>query len=194
MEYLKDLRATMSFRNNTFEIARLRAYVLDGALYGRNILFNLADMKKQNMEFNLVLDVTNVDIGKLDEQEAAKKKRDAELSLNANFKGHGLDISRELSMEGFINIHKIGDKFANRLLKGLSTEKGQSKLGAIGQFAVDNSMNVTGFRFNLDKGLVYATVTFSRRTFGYLLGVKNERVEFERMPIQEYLRKVQTGD
>jgi hypothetical protein len=37
---------------------------------------------------------------------------------------------------------------------------------------------------------VYATVGFSRRTIGYLFGVKDEKVEFDRMPIQEYLRKV----
>lgn len=188
-EYMRDFSATMFFRDNTFEIVTLRAYVLDGALYGKNIFFNLADMKQQNMEFRMLLDVTNVDIGRLDDP-TAPKTRDAELSLNANFSGRGVDVKKELNVQGNVSIYKIGEKFANRLLKGLSTEKGKSKLGGIGQFAVDNTMNVKGFNFNLDKGLVYATVTFSRRAIGYLFGVKDEKVEFERMPVQEYLRKV----
>ncbi len=189
-EYLRDFSAVMFFRENTFEIPVMRAYVMDGSLYGRDILFNLADMKPRNMEFRMVLDVTNVDIGRLDDPDPRKKTRDAELSLNANFSGRGLDIERELSTQGTINIYKIGEKFANRLLKGLSTEKGTSKLGGVAQFAVDNSMNVKGFNFNLDRGLVYTTVGFSRRAIGYLFGVKDEKVEFDRMPIQEYLRKV----
>ncbi|HSV96737.1 MAG TPA: hypothetical protein VLM75_07365 [Spirochaetota bacterium] len=189
-EYLKDFSATMAFRENTFEIPAMRAYVLDGSLYGRDILFNLADMKPRNMEFRVALDVTNVDIGRLDDPDSREKRRDAELSLNANFVGRGVDIERELSAQGYVNIHKIGEKFARGLLKGLSTEKGTSKLGGVAQFAVDNSMNVKGFNFNLDRGLVYATVTFSRRAIGYLFGVKDEKVEFDRMPIQEYLRKV----
>ncbi len=189
-EYLKDFSATMFFRDNTFEIVKLKAYVLDGALYGRDILFNLADMKKQNFEYKLILDVTNVDIGRLDDPDVSKKTRDAELSLNANFVGKNLDFSKELNIKGYINIYKIGDKFANRLMTGLSTEKGKSKLG-MAQFAVDNSQTVRSFNFNLDKGLVYATVLFVKKgVFGYLVGVKDEKVEFERMPIQEYLRKV----
>ncbi len=189
-EYLKDFSATMFFRENTFEIPAMRAYVLDGSLYGRDILFNLADMKKRNMEFRVALDVTNVDIGRLDDTDSKEKSRDAELSFNANFSGKGVDIERELSAQGNINIYKVGEKFANRLLKGLSTEKGKSKLGGVAQFAVDNSMIVKGFNFNLDRGLVYTTVSFSRRVIGYLFGVKDEKVEFDRMPIQEYLRKV----
>ncbi|HDP81184.1 MAG TPA: hypothetical protein ENN21_10130 [Spirochaetes bacterium] len=190
MVYMRDFSATMFFRDNTFEISTLKATALDGAIYGRDIFFNLADMKPRNMEFRYIMDVTNVDIGVLDDPDRAAKTRDAELSLNANFSGRGLDVNRELNVQGYINIYRVGEKFANRLLKGLSEEQGKSKLGALGQFAVDNSMSVKGFNFNLDKGLVYTTVTFSRRTFGYLFGVKDEKVEFQRMPIQEYLRKV----
>lgn len=194
-EYMRNFGATMFFRNNTFEIVKLRAYVLDGALYGRDILFNLADMKPDNMEFRLVLDVTNVDIGKLDEPDPAKKTRDAELSLNANFDGSGVDIKKELNIKGFVNIYKIGEEFANRLMKGLSEEKGKSKLG-VAQPIVDNFMLPKRFSFNLDKGLVYTTVDIERKTVSKLMGVsiKNDQIRFERIPIQEYLRKVARGE
>ena len=190
-EYMRNFGATMFFRNNTFEIVKLKAYVLDGALYGRDILFNLADMKPDNMEFRLILDVTNVDIGKMDEPDPALKTRDAELSLNANFDGRGVDIRKELNIKGFVNIYKIGGEFANRLMKGLSEEKGKSKLG-VAQPIVDNFMLPKRFSFNLDKGLVYTTVDIERKTMSKLMGVsiRNDQIRFERIPIQEYLRKV----
>ncbi|TAL39595.1 MAG: hypothetical protein EPN93_01230 [Spirochaetes bacterium] len=188
-EYLKDFSANMTFRENTFLISNLKAYVLDGSLYGRTIMFNLADMKPANMEYKLTLEITNVDLGKLDEFDPEKKTRDAELSLNANFAGKVGNIKKEILAQGSINIYKIGASFANRLMKGLSREKGESKLG-IAQFPVDNSMSVKGFDFNLGTGLVYTTVAFSRGAIGYLFGVKDEKVEFDRMPIQEYIRKV----
>ncbi len=191
-EFLKDFSATMFFKNNTFEIQTMKAYVMGGALYGRNILFSLADLKTDNMEYNFTMDVTNIDIGLLDDPDPKFRKRDAELSLNAQFKGKGLNVKKEFTPAGYINIHKIGDKFANRLLKGLSTEKGKSKLG-LAQFPVDNSLMVDSFNFNLDKGLVYTTVTFRRKLFGLFVGIEQDKVQFDRITLQEYLRNILGG-
>ncbi len=189
-EYLKDFEASMKFKNKIFQIVNMKAYILDGALYGRKILFNLADLNPDNMEFLLILDITNIDIGKLDEPDPAKKTRDAELSLSANFLGRGVNFQKELKPKGYINIYKIGEDFANKLMKGLSTEKGKSKLGTIGQLVVDNSVNIKGFDFNLDKGLVYATVSFSGKALSLIMGVENNRIKFDRMRLQEYLRNI----
>lgn len=198
-EYLKDFAATMFFRNNTFELAKLKMYVLDGAIYGRDILFNLADMPStgsfNNVEYRLILDVTNVDIGKLDNPDPSAKTREAELSLNANFTGKGLDMfigkgkdrSKELNVKGFVNINKVGKEFANKLLKGLSEEKGKSKLG-IAQIAVDNSMTIKGFNYNLDIGLMYANVKLERLFLGYFVTVQD--LNFDRIPIQSYLNSI----
>jgi hypothetical protein len=192
-QLMKDFSATMFFRENTFEIQTMKAYVMGGGFYGRNILFALRDLKPDNMEYSLTLDVTNVDIGLLDDPNPKTRRRDAELSLNAQFKGRGVDVKKELTPVGYINIHKIGDAFANRLLKGLSTEKGKSKLG-IAQFPVDNSMMVSGFNFNLDKGLVYTTVSFKRKAIGWLVGVEQNKVQFDRIKLQEYLRNILGGE
>jgi hypothetical protein len=183
----------MYFRNNVFEIANLKAYVLDGSLYGRNILFNLADLKTQNMEYNMMIDVTNIDIGKMDDIDPSKKTRNAELSLNANFSGRGVNINKELTTKGYINIYKIGEDFADKLMKGLSKDKGKSKLGIV-QPIVDNSLKPKGFNFNLDKGLVYTTVTFSRGFVSMFGTIEDSQVVFDRLPIQEYLRKVRKGE
>ena len=44
-EYMKDFSLAMQFKDNVFEIRNMKSYVLDGSLYGRQILFNLADFK-----------------------------------------------------------------------------------------------------------------------------------------------------
>jgi hypothetical protein len=194
-EYLKDFEASLFFRKNLFQISNMKAYILDGSFYGRRILFNLADMTPDNMEFMLIMDITNVDINKLDEPDPAKKTREAELSLNANFSGRGLNIQKELKPVGYVNIYKIGDEFASRLFKGLSEEKGESKIGVIGDFVVKNSVKPVGFNFNLDKGLVYATVlTRQEGVFGLLTNLENNEIKFDRIPLQEYLRNIMAGD
>lgn len=191
IEYMKDFSAYMFFRENVFRIADLKASVMDGSLYGRSIMFNLADFKTHHMEFDLVLDATNINIGRMDEPDYRKAiPKDAELSLSANFSGKGLNINRELAVSGYINIYEIGTDFANRLMKGLSQEKGKSKLGQPVQFIVDNSMGIEGFDFKLDKGLAYPTVRLWRKVISVLAVVDRSEVRFDRIPVQEYLRKV----
>ncbi len=192
-EYLKGLSGRIHFRDNVLEINSLRAYVLNGSLYGKNLLFNLADMKTRNMEYRLIMDISNIDIAMLDDPNPNKKRKGTEVSMNANLSGRGLDFSRELDMKGSVHIYKIGDKFARQLLTGLNEEQGKSKLG-IGQVAVDNSLSVESFDFNLDSGLMYTTVHFQRNLFGYTISVKDEEVKYERMPVQKFLRKVREGE
>ncbi len=189
-EYLKDFSANMIFSDNVFRISNLKASMLDGSIYGKTILFNLADFKLKNMEFAINLDVSNVNVERLDDTESARVSKKGELSLNANFSGRGLNINKELTPSGNVSIYKIGNKFGNRLMKALSQEKGKSKLGKPVQFAVDNSMLIKGFDFRLDKGLVYTTVKFTGKALSYFIKVENDEVVFDRIPIQEYLRKV----
>lgn len=189
-EFMKDFKAYMVFKDNVFSISNLKASVLDGSISSKSILFNLADFNLKNMEFSVNLDVLNVNIGRLDDITTKNISKDAELSLNANFSGRGLDINRELTPSGNINIFRIGEEFANRLMKGLSQEKGKSKLGKPVQFAVDNSMLAKSFDFRLDRGLVYTKVKFKGKALSRIFNVENEEVAFDRIPIQEYLRKV----
>ncbi len=189
-EYMKDFNARLSFRNRVFRIQDLKAEIMQGSLYGRSVLFNLADFKPQHMEFNLILDGTNIDLSLLDDPNPAKKSTSAELSFSSNFSGRGLDVGKELTADGYINIYEIGTKTANRLMKGLSVEKGQSKLGKVGQFAVDNSMLVKNFDFRLKNGLIYTTVNLSRKILSALITVDNSEVVFNRITVQEYLRNI----
>ena len=188
-EYMKDLEAFIAFQNEIFRISNLKCYVMDGSVFARDIMFDIAGLNLDAMEYKFMLDVTNVDINKLDEPDPAKKTRDAELSLNANFHGRGLNVSKELTPTGYINIYKIGSKFANRLMRGLSEEQGKSKLG-VAQIVVDNSMTIRNFNFNLDKGLMYVTVNFGRKILSGFASIKDNQVKYDRVPLQEFVRNI----
>ncbi len=189
-EYMKNFEANLSFKNRVFHIKNLKADIMEGSLYGRSILFNLADFKPANMEFKLILDGTNIDLSLLDNPNPKKKSTSAELSFSSNFSGKGLDIGKELTADGYINIYEIGSQTANTLMKGLSVEQGKSKLGSVGQFAVDNSMIVKDFDFRLKNGLIYTTVNFTRKLLSALITVNNNEVSFDRITVQEYLRNI----
>jgi polyisoprenoid-binding protein YceI len=193
LTYVKDARANITIDKNVLRIMNLKGNVLNGTLYGRDISINLSDLSPGEIEFAMDVNLNEADISILDKPVRGKEK-DARLSLNARFRGKGIDLEKELTATGYVNIYQIGERFANRLMRGLSTEKGKSKLGNLGQFAVDNTMKINRFNFTLDRGLVYTTVTLDKRFLGLFVGVKNDRIEFERIPLQEYLRKVTRGE
>ncbi|MBN2823682.1 MAG: hypothetical protein JXQ76_00035, partial [Campylobacterales bacterium] len=192
---LKDFSSVIYFKRNIFAIQDMRAMILDGSLDARSIMVNIADLNPANMEFKMLMDITNIDIGALDRLDGIKIDRDADLSLSANFTSKGLDVANELNTIGYIDIYKIGDKFANKLMKGLNSEKGKSKLG-FAQYIVDGFTLPKGFNFKLDKGLMYVTVTLERKIIGNITGVmvKNDKIKFDRVSIQQYLRKVSSQE
>ena len=78
---------------------------------------------------------------------------------------------------------KLGDDFAKQLMKGLSEEKGKSKLGPFGGLA--NRFTPLSFDYFIDGGIMYATVKMP-----FLVPIENHEIKFDRVPVQEYLRKV----
>lgn len=189
--FVKDFHGALFFRKNAFEIQKLSMNVLDGTVYAKDILFYLSDMNMRNMEYGLTLDVTNVDVGLLDDPDPKNKKRNAELSLNAKFYGDDLV---DYNVDGYINIFKIGKKFASRLLDGLSKEDGKSKIG-ISQWIVDHSYSVKSYNFYLGDGTMYTTVLLDRRLLGYFVpvSIKDNKIEFTRIPIKQYLKNMTGG-
>jgi AsmA family len=187
--YVKDVKGTLFFKNNAFEIQNLSGRVLEGSLLMKDTFFYLSDLNIHNMEYNFAFDLTNVDIGTLDETGSASKDRNAELSMNARLYGRDLDIKRNLKLNGSVNIFKIGDKFANKLMKGLSEEKGKSKLG-IAQPAVDYGSLPRAFNYYVDDGIMYVDVYFKSKVLGFLFGVKDNHIRFDRVPVKEYIKSI----
>lgn len=188
-EYVTDLRGYIGFTRNIIKIKDLQAGVLSGTVTLKELNFNLADLDPQHMEFNVTLNVNDIDIGKLDKPESVRINKDSLLSLNAQVAGRNLKVGQDFDISGSVNIYKVGEKFANRLFKGINEERGKSKLG-MAQFAVDNGLIITGFDFYMDKGLVYPTVFFRKKVLGVFVTVNNEQVRYERIPVNEFFNRV----
>jgi hypothetical protein len=190
-EYIKDLSASMEFRNNAFTINRFKSTVLNGSIYLRDTFFYLADFSLENMEYNVSFDATNIDIGKLDNPN--KETRESDLSLTTRLSGKGLNIQENLTIEGYITIYKMGEGFADELMKAISEEEGESKLGPA-QGVVDNSMLLDKFIFYIDKGNVYTTIKLKPKMLALVVGIENDEIKYERIPIQEFLSSISGGE
>lgn len=190
MDVVNGLDGTMHFKNNSFDIVNLQAAVLGGSLTMKDTLFYLADLDTNNMEFNLGLDVVNMNMGRLDKADSTAT--DAFLSLTSSVSGKGLDFKKRMNVTGNINIYKVGEKVAGRLMKGLEDEKGRSKIGTT-QTIVDNTMSIRGFDFYMDGGNVYTTVQLDPRHVARASGIRiaNNQIKYDRIPIQEFMRSVQ---
>lgn len=192
-EYLNDLSASMEFRDNAFTINRFKSTVMNGSIYLRNTFFYVADFSMENMEYNLMFDAVNLDIGKLDNPD--KETREADISLTTRISGKGLNVAENLTTEGTVEIYKIGNQIANELMKVMSEKEGESKLGAT-QFVVDNTMDVDRFIFYIDKGNVYATVKLEQKLISQLTftQIENNEIKYERIPVQEFLSSIMGGE
>jgi len=188
-EYMSSCKGYIGCKRNTLEIKNVQATVMGGTVTLKELLFNLADLKPENMGFRVAFNVNDIDIGKLDDPSSLRIHHDSLLSMNAIMQGKNLSTGQNLDISGTATIYKVGEQFANRLFKGLNEEKGKSKLG-MAQIAVDNSLIIAGFDFYIDKGLVYPTVVFKRKILGALVTVNNERVRYERIPVMEFFNKV----
>ncbi|MBP8081796.1 MAG: hypothetical protein KAZ87_01210 [Spirochaetes bacterium] len=193
-ELIRDLSASMRFKGNVFSITSLKAFLMNGVISSDEIMFYLADMQTKNMEYRVSLNANNIDVSQLDRITSSRNTK-AEVSLNADISGRGVDFSGDFpEINGFMNIYKIQDKFANRLMKGLSEEKGESKLG-VTQKVVDHLNLPSGFYFNIDSGNVYATVTLKRKALGYFtFHIEDDKIQYDRIPIKEYLGKIRKGE
>ncbi len=188
-EYMSSCKGYIGCKRNTLEIKNVQATVMGGTVTLKELLFNLADLKPENMGFRVAFNVNDIDIGKLDNPSSIRIHHSSLLSMNAQMEGKNLTTGQNLDVSGTATIYKIGEQFANRLFKGLNEERGKSKLG-MAQFAVDNSLIISGFDFYIDKGLVYPTVVFKRKILGAVVTVNNERVRYERIPVMEFFNKV----
>ena len=189
IEIAREIRASMAFSDNAFRINSFSALALNGSVASDGIFFNLADMKTKNMEYRLSLKVSNIDIAKMSRVESSRSTK-GELSLNMDISGRSVDFSSEFpDVNGYINIYKIEDKFANRLMKELSEEKGKSKLG-VTQKIVDHFNLPKVFYFNIDSGNIYATVLLKRKTIGNILHIEDDKIQYDRISLKEYLGKV----
>ncbi|MBN1499140.1 MAG: hypothetical protein JW982_03215 [Spirochaetes bacterium] len=186
--YVSDLKGIMFFRNSTFEIPKLRASIFGGNLLLKDTLFYLADLNVKNMEYKLNMALTNLDVYKI--QRSSQARDSAQLSFTTDISGRGLDFANNPEIKGSINIYKIGRRLASNLMKGLTAKNKKSTVDIYTRFAMDNSLSVKNMFYSIENGNIYTTVNFTKRTLGFFVSIKEEKIEFQRIPVQQYLNSI----
>jgi hypothetical protein len=65
----------------------------------KELLFNLADFKPENMGFRVACNVNDIDIGKLDNPSSIRIHHDSLLSMNAIMQGKNLSTGQNLTFQ-----------------------------------------------------------------------------------------------
>jgi hypothetical protein len=185
--YMKDFQALMFVRDNTFELKKLQARVLDGQLIGKDTLFYLGNLDPKKMQYQLKLNLINIDMAALDQTLVKKQQEGGLLSAFVNLSGQDPAAA---DPRGYIIVNKIGPDIAKEVMEALNEKEGESKLG-IAQPIVDRSTIPKSFEFRLGDGNIYTTVKFRRGAFSTVADLHPSELKYSRIPIQEFITGLQ---
>lgn len=181
--YLKDFSALMFIRDNTFELKKMSATILDGQLIGQDILFFLGNLDPKQMQYQLKMNLINIDMAALDQTLVAKQKEGGLLSAFVNIAGTD---PAAVDPRGYIIVNKIGTDIADQVMRALNEKEGKSKLG-IAQPIAANATVPQSFEFRLGDGNVYPKVKLYRKALALAADLHPTELRYSRIPIQEFV-------
>ncbi len=176
------LTGFIEFKDNFLTIDNLKIYALNGVIFARDILFNLADGSPENMQYAGVLQIRDIDVKPLLDERAQNKIDNGKLRADLNFSGSNLTDpigNTDLSF----SIFQIGSDF------GKSAINIVSPTNLITDYII-NSYSVNRVEIELTKGLVYTKVKFNKSILNKIaLGLENDELKQERVPIASFLNR-----
>ena len=179
--------ATMSFKDNVFELPNLQIFMLNGTITGQDILFNVggAPISTKKMEFTATIQIKELDFKQLMPPSAAATIDDGAVSIDTFIVGKDLSQAIE-NIQGYVSIYKIGNEFAKQGLKVVKPDS-----NGFTDLIVDSSIQVQKIDLDLREGLVYSNVYFTRGIFGNIISPKGNQIKQSRIPITEFFNNVQ---
>ncbi|MCX7998486.1 MAG: hypothetical protein N3A69_05965, partial [Leptospiraceae bacterium] len=179
------LSGFIEFRDNFLTIDNLKIYTLNGVIFARDILFNLADASPENMEFAGVLQIRDIDVKPLLDERAQNKIDDGKLKGDLTFSGSNLNDpigNTDLSF----SIFQIGRDFGKSVVNIISPTN------IITDFII-NSYSVNRVEIELTKGLVYAKVKFNKSILNKIaFSIENDELKQERIPLASFLNRAKS--
>ena len=179
--------ATMSFKDNVFELPNLHLFMLNGTITGQDILFNVggAPISTKKMEFTATIQIKELDFKQLMPPSAAATIDYGAVSIDTFIVGKDLSQAIE-NIQGYVSIYKIGNEFAKQGLKVVKPDS-----NGFTDLIVDSSIQVQKIDLDLREGLVYSNVYFTRGIFGNIISPKGNQIKQSRIPITEFFNNVQ---
>lgn len=188
--------AVVNYRNNIIFMDWLRlatykkisasqtnaTWKTSGTVDGRSVFFNLADLKPENMELGLNVQIQDLD---LEPFLPGRNRYEAEISGDLKWKTSSLK-NFLYNTEALVSIHEIQDDFSGFVTRILLPTQ-------VAALIVNNTLSIPRIRAEVKGGLVYSYVSVRRGgALGYLVKPGGEEIKQERMPIAQFLERAKS--
>lgn len=175
--------ARIQYLENYLWIDGLKFSLLDGVVYGKDILMNVGSGDPRSMEFMGSLQVRDIDLRQLLSLSVQKKIDDGKIKADLNLSGR--DLSNPIgNLSVYFSVFQIGRDFGKSALNVISTK------GALMNFIAD-SYAVDKVEIELSRGLVYADVLFKKSPLTYIINLENSKISQQRMPLANFLQRAE---
>jgi hypothetical protein len=178
------LTARIQYKENYLFIDGLKVSLLDGMVYGKDILLNLGTGLPKDMEFMGSIQVRDIDLKQLLSRQAQKSIDNGKIKADLNLSGR--DLSDPIpNLNLYFSIYQIGRDFGKSVLNIISNK------GALMNYITD-SYAVDKVEVELSKGLVYADVLFKRSLLSYMVSLEDSKISQQRMPLANFLKRAES--
>jgi len=113
-----------------------------------------------------------------------KKEEEAELDVTMAFKGLGVDIEKDMDIDGYFYMTQIGPQFASRLLQGLDPN-GEDRNIRLTRRLLNMGWKPKLFSFDMRHGYVYPSLSLSQPWFSPIR--LPETLSYGRLPLKFFL-------
>lgn len=180
------ISAYLEYKDNVFKMNNFIAHVLNGTVYGKNILFNLGNGDPELIEYEATLQIKDLDLKQLLPQKTRDRIDDGKIKADLNLSGRNLSDPIP-NMNLFFSIYKIGQDFGKSAVNVVSSEN------FLRDYIVRSYSAIDKIEIELSKGLVYATIQFQRALLpSLLISIENNKISQERMPLANFLGRAKS--
>ncbi|MCP5499289.1 MAG: hypothetical protein H7A25_05265 [Leptospiraceae bacterium] len=178
------LSARIDYRANYFSMDNLRIRMLDGIVYGKDILFNVGTAEPLHMEYSATLQVKDIDLKKLLPDNIQNRFDDGKIKADVNLSGKNLTDPLG-NLELFFSVYQIGKDFGKSAINVVSPQNRFTDF-LIGSYSVDK------LEVELSKGLVYAKILFKRSILSSIISIEDNKISQERVPLANFLNRAKS--
>lgn len=181
---LPGFSARLDYKENFLTLSDLQILILDGIIYGKDVLFNIGNGKTKDMEYTMTLQVRDIDLKQLMRDETRKKIDDGKICADVNIRGKNLE-DPVANLNLFFSVFQIGNDFGKSAINIVSPQN------LLTDYIV-GSYSVNKLEVELSKGLVYASVLFKTSLISSLfVKIEDNKISQERVPLSNFLKRAE---
>ncbi|MDX1960029.1 MAG: hypothetical protein SFU98_15790 [Leptospiraceae bacterium] len=177
------LVSRIEYKENFLILDGLKIHCMNGFVYGKDFLVNVGNGDPEKMQYAGVLQIRDMDLEGLIPKSSRKKIDDGKIKADLNIKGRNLNDPVG-NVDLFFNIFQIGKDFGTSAVNIVKPTNFLTD-------AIIASYNVETIEVELTKGLVYTKIQFMPSILSYGVGLNNDRIEQEKIPIASFLKRAE---